>query len=68
MKLCKDCKHVRAHSGYTDRNRIDENAMCAATGEVNLVTGAPNMMFCESMRLMGKCGKDAKLFEPKEPA
>jgi hypothetical protein len=57
MKLCKDCKH---YDLPTDKCQHPK------TADIHPVHGGPEYMFAYSSRRLGKCGMDAKHFEPKE--
>lgn len=73
MKLCDDCKHssMEGESSYclSPRNMTDVNP-------INGVRAARTYMYCFSHRSFGPfaarffecCGKEARWFEPKEPA
>lgn len=61
MKLCKDCKHVRAQVCFVSGEKIWVDAECAF-GEPNEPRG-----YCQSRRsndpVFGACGPEAKLWE-----
>jgi hypothetical protein len=62
MKFCIDCKHcLVTYEPYICKQSRKE-------GEISLVTGEIPYTFkdCEYMRKRIKCGKEAKLFEPKD--
>lgn len=68
MKLCKDCRHFRPRiiptlSMLWGRVKVTHDyARCAAIPSP--IDGTP-AGFCENQRgVIGKCGEDAKLFEP----
>jgi hypothetical protein len=67
--LCKDCTHCRPTSWLPFANRY-ENARCAATPRESgdeLVDGRQEFAYCavvRGSRVEGRCGKDAKFFEP----
>ncbi len=62
-KLCKDCKY---HSRYGRYGIYSACTHPELQEPVNPVNGNPTTTFCDFERLIstGKCGPDAKYFEP----
>lgn len=60
MKLCIDCKHYKRATG----SRATYIHECWV--DVSPVTGEPERNQAENMRGNDMCGKEAKLFEPKD--
>lgn len=67
-KLCKDCHHHKSHDYYgTGIGTYDECLHPELRRLTSLVTGKTISSFCHRERSkLGKCGPDAKYFEPKK--
>ena len=68
MKLCKDCRYCRQVSDWSWKCAHPEavyHSTDVVTGEEKAIAGE-----CHTERALGKCGMEAKNFEPKgeEPA
>jgi hypothetical protein len=59
MKFCKDCKH------WVGSGEGGNYAKCGINSKVSLVTGLLLLNYCDTERNFGKCGQEAKNFEPK---
>ena len=68
-KLCKDCHYHKSHDYYGYGTGIyDECLHPKLKKSPSLVTGKTIMTFCDWARAeSGKCGPNAKYFEPKRP-
>ena len=70
MIACRDCHHLLIP--VLDDEGTKGRAQClhpkARVEMADFLTGRPNIiqMSIESMRTIGDCGPDAKLFEPQE--
>lgn len=65
-KFCKDCFHFVPFTQGTGIDRL-RLAYCDAARQIDLVTGEEESKFCRNERdLLGSCGADAKLFQPKD--
>jgi hypothetical protein len=62
-ELCKRCKHYRPS---IDRPRLYSGALVMRCA-VNPFTASKGIGTCIDNRTRGPCGKDGKLFEPKQP-
>ena len=60
-KVCKKCRWLKGSEAPADWDFV-----CAHPSNINLVTGAPDPLLAGDMRGKdGRCGREAKLFEPK---
>lgn len=62
QKYCIDCCYMQRSTQFPDDL---EYAKCTVAGEVSLVSGERQVIFCQTARSSGhSCGPDAKLFKP----
>lgn len=60
MKICVDCKHYKP-TKFADMCESPNNGISLVTGEIKVGIALVNRKAIPS----GKCGPDAKWFEPK---